>query len=173
MFCVLFDKKHTAFKWKLAISGFPVSPDSSALVRWDEKIKYPLIAYFLSAKNKNQFLYVRVMARQSSDIFIGTQCIITPQHCPKHQLFNLCQESVGCLKSAKYRTYNQCEQCEFMTNSPYLRIFFRTALTCSYFLHCQYADFQNLSPSSHSTFLDSFHQISKSTSSYAHCCRQS
>jgi len=40
-----------------------------------------------------------------------------------------------------------------MTNSPYMRIFFTTALTCSYFLHCQYADFQNLSPSSHSTFL--------------------
>jgi len=41
-------KKHAAFKWKDAISGFPVSPGSAeALVRWGGKIKYILIAYFL------------------------------------------------------------------------------------------------------------------------------
>ena len=41
-------KKRAAFKWKDAISGFPVSPDSAeALARWGGKIKYVLIAYFL------------------------------------------------------------------------------------------------------------------------------
>jgi len=41
-------KKHAAFKWKDAISGFPVSPGSAeALVRCGGKVKYILIAYFL------------------------------------------------------------------------------------------------------------------------------
>jgi len=49
MFCVFLVKKHAAFKWKDAISGFPVSPGSArALVRWGGKVKYILIAYFLS-----------------------------------------------------------------------------------------------------------------------------
>ena len=40
--------KHAAFKWKDAISRFPVSPGSAeALVIWGGKIKYILIVYFL------------------------------------------------------------------------------------------------------------------------------
>jgi len=60
-------KKHAAFKWKDAISGFPVSPGSAeALVRWGGKIKYVLIAYFLRnicAKNcRNRTVYVKIIA---------------------------------------------------------------------------------------------------------------
>ena len=59
-------KKHAAFKWKDAISGFPVSPGSAeALVRWGGKIKYILIAYFLGnicAKNcRNRTVYVKII----------------------------------------------------------------------------------------------------------------
>ena len=60
-------KKHAVFKWKDAISGFPVSLGSAeALVRWGGKIKYLLIAYFLgniSAKNcRNRTVYVKIIA---------------------------------------------------------------------------------------------------------------
>jgi len=41
-------KKHAAFEWKDAISGFPVSPGSAeVLVSCGGKIKYILIASFL------------------------------------------------------------------------------------------------------------------------------
>jgi len=58
-------KKHAAFKWKDAISAFPVSPGSAeALVRWGGKVKYILIAYFLGnicAKNcRNRAVYVKL-----------------------------------------------------------------------------------------------------------------
>jgi len=44
---VCFGEKRAAFKWKHAVSWFPVSPDSAeALVTWGGKIKYLLIAYF-------------------------------------------------------------------------------------------------------------------------------
>jgi len=60
---------------------FFITPGSvEALVRWCGKIKYLLIAYFLSnicAKNyQSRFVYVRVMVRQSTDIYIETQCIL-------------------------------------------------------------------------------------------------
>jgi len=67
--CVLcfLEKKHAAFKWKDAISGFPVSPGSAeAPVRWGGKIKYILIAYLLGnihAKNcRNRTVYVKIIA---------------------------------------------------------------------------------------------------------------
>ena len=56
-------KKHAAFKWKDAISGFPVSPGSAeALVRWGGKIKYILIAYFLGNICHNRTVYVKIIA---------------------------------------------------------------------------------------------------------------
>jgi len=56
--------------------SFFISPGSAeALVRWGGKIKYLLMVYFLSTfvpKNyENRFMYVRVIARQISDIFWG------------------------------------------------------------------------------------------------------
>ena len=73
-------KKHAAFKWKDAISGFPVSPGSAeALVRCGGKIKYVLIAYFLRniyAKNcRNRTVYVKIIASCKGGSFFGTQCI--------------------------------------------------------------------------------------------------
>jgi len=70
-------KKHAAFKWKDAISKFPVCPGSAeALVRWGGKIKYILIAYFLSnicAKNRrNRTVCVKIIASQRSDDFWET-----------------------------------------------------------------------------------------------------
>ena len=78
--CV-FRKKHAAFKWKHAICEFPVSPGSAeALDGWGGKVKYLLIAYILSntcAKNyQHRFMYVTVIARQSSDILGGHSVII-------------------------------------------------------------------------------------------------
>jgi len=60
-------KNHASFKWKDAISGFHVSPGSAeALVRCGGKIKYILIAYFLSniyAKScRNRTVYVKIIA---------------------------------------------------------------------------------------------------------------
>ena len=60
-------KKHAAFKWKDAFSGFPVSPGSAeALVRSGGKIKYSLIAYFLGniyAQNcRSRTVYVKIIA---------------------------------------------------------------------------------------------------------------
>ena len=60
-------KKQAAFKWKDAISRFPVSPGSAeALVRCGGKIKYILIAYFLGnifATNcRNRTVYVKIIA---------------------------------------------------------------------------------------------------------------
>jgi len=68
IFCFLV-KKHAAFEWKDAISGFPVFPGSAkALVRWGGKIKYVLSAYFLGnfvAKNCcNRTVYVKIIASQ-------------------------------------------------------------------------------------------------------------
>jgi len=68
-------KKHAAFKWKDAISGFPVSPGSAeAIVRWGGKIKYTLIAYFLGnicAKNcRNRTVYVKIIASQKWNVFL-------------------------------------------------------------------------------------------------------
>jgi len=67
-------KQHAAFKWKDAISEFPVSPGSAeSLIRWVEKIKNLFIAYFRSNKStknyQNRFMYVKVITRQSSDSF--------------------------------------------------------------------------------------------------------
>jgi len=73
-------KKHAAFKWKDAISGFPVSPGSAeTLVRCGGKIKYSLIAYFLGniyAKNcRNRTVYVKIIASCKGGTFFETQCI--------------------------------------------------------------------------------------------------
>ena len=56
---------------------FPVSAGSAeALVRWGEKIKYILIAYFLGnifAKNcRNRTVYVKIVASQRWDVFWDT-----------------------------------------------------------------------------------------------------
>jgi len=72
-------KKQAAFKWKDAISGFPVSPYSAeTLVRYGGKIKYDSTAYFLGniAKNRrNRAVYVKIIASQRWDVF-ETQCIV-------------------------------------------------------------------------------------------------
>jgi len=67
VFSVFSVKKHAVFKWKDAISRFPVSPGSAeALVRCGGKIKYILIAYFfgnICAKNCcNRTVYVNITA---------------------------------------------------------------------------------------------------------------
>jgi len=74
-------KKHAAFKWKDAISGFPVSPGSAeALVRCGGKIKYILIVYFLDniyAKNcRNWTVYVKIIASCKGGTFFETECRI-------------------------------------------------------------------------------------------------
>jgi len=74
-----FVKKHAAFKWKDIISGFPISSGSAeALVRWGGKIKYVLIAYFLSnicAKScRNRTVYVNIIASCKGGTFFETQC---------------------------------------------------------------------------------------------------
>jgi len=60
-------KKHATFKWKDAISGYPVSLGSAeALVKWGGKIKYILIACFfgnICAKNCcNRTVNVKITA---------------------------------------------------------------------------------------------------------------
>jgi len=79
VFSVFLVKKHTAFKWKDAISGFPVSPgNAQALVKWCGKIKYILIAYFLGnicAKNcRNRTVYVKIMGSCKGETFFETLC---------------------------------------------------------------------------------------------------
>jgi len=74
VFRVFLVKKHAAFKYKDAISGFPVSPGSAeALVRCGGKIKYILIAYFLGnicAKNcRNRTVYVKIIAAKGGTFF--------------------------------------------------------------------------------------------------------
>jgi len=68
-------KKHAAFEWKDAISGFPVSPGSAeALVRWGGKIKYIFIAHFLGniyANNcRNRTVYVKIIASYKGVTFL-------------------------------------------------------------------------------------------------------
>jgi len=80
-------KKHAAFKWKDAISGFLVSPGSAeALVRCGGKIKYILIAYFLGniyAKNcHSRTVYIKIIASQRWEVFWDTV------YNPFHQLFS-------------------------------------------------------------------------------------
>jgi len=75
VFRVFWWKSNTAFKWKDAISGFPVSPGSAeALVRWGGKIKYILLAYFLSnicAKNcHNRTVYVKIIGSCKGGTFL-------------------------------------------------------------------------------------------------------
>jgi len=102
VFRVFFGKKHAAFKWTDAISEFRVSPGSAdALVRWGGKIKF-LIAYFLSnicTKNyQHRFMYVRVIARQSSDI-IGDTVYMWLQNVVifnKHSLSKLAKQTLSC-----------------------------------------------------------------------------
>jgi len=72
-------KKHAAFKWKNAISGFSGSPDSAeALVMCGVKIKYILIAYFLGnicTKNCcNRAMCVKIIASCKGGTFFETQC---------------------------------------------------------------------------------------------------
>ena len=79
VFRVFLVKKHATFKWKDAISGFPVSPGSAeALVKCGGKIKYILIAYFLGnscAKNcHNRTVYVKIIASCKGGTFFETQC---------------------------------------------------------------------------------------------------
>ena len=79
-------KKHAAFKWKDAISGFAVSPGSAeALVRWGGKIKYILISCFLGnicTKNcRNRTVYVKITASCTGGTFFETQCTMTVTLC--------------------------------------------------------------------------------------------
>jgi len=76
VFCVFVGKQHTVFKWKDAISRFPVSQGSAeALDRWGGKRKRHLISYFLintSAKcycYHNRIVYVKIIASQRRDVF--------------------------------------------------------------------------------------------------------
>ena len=79
-------KKHATFKWKDAISGFPVSPGSAeALIRCGGKIKYLLIAYFLGnicAKNcRNRTVYVKIIANcKGGTFFFETRCSLSLIH---------------------------------------------------------------------------------------------
>jgi len=70
-------KKHAAFKWKDAISRYPVSPGSAeALVRLGGKITNILIADFISniyAKNcRTRIVYVKIIASQMWNVFWDT-----------------------------------------------------------------------------------------------------
>jgi len=70
-------KQHTVFKWKDAISGFPVSQSSAeALGRSGGKTKHSLISDFLNTSAKNYLIgigYVKTIASQRWDVF-KTQC---------------------------------------------------------------------------------------------------
>jgi len=66
--------QHTVFKWKDAISAFPVSQGSAEpLDRWGRKTMHRLISYFLSntsAKNyRNRIMYVKIIASQTREVF--------------------------------------------------------------------------------------------------------
>jgi len=82
LYFVFLVKKHAWFKWKDAISWFPISPGSAeALVRRGGKINiYILIAYFLSnicAKNcRNR----AVLASCRGGTFFETQCRFAKWH---------------------------------------------------------------------------------------------
>jgi len=74
-------KKHAAFKWKDAISGFPVSPGSAeAVVWWGGKIKYILIAYFLGnifAKHCcNRTVYLKIIASERWDVILRHDVVL-------------------------------------------------------------------------------------------------
>ena len=77
MFCV-FVIYSIYTKWKDAISQFPVSPDNTGItyVKW--KITCVLIPYFLSSISatnyQNRLMYVEVIARATSVLFLKTQC---------------------------------------------------------------------------------------------------
>jgi len=84
-------QKHVAFKWKDAISGFPVAPGSAeAIVRWGVKIKYILIAYFLSNTFATNCLQLNRVCKDYSKSKVGRflrhsvealgQCIPLPRH---------------------------------------------------------------------------------------------
>ena len=97
VFRVVFGKKHAVFWWKDAIFGFPVFLCSAeAQVRWGGKIKYILIAYFLSntcAKNcHNQTVYVNIIASQRSEIFLRHGVVslyfIVSEEKPSHCICN-------------------------------------------------------------------------------------
>jgi len=81
--------QRTVFKWKDAISGFPVSQGSAEpLDRWGGKTKHRLISHFLSntfAKNyRNWIMYVKIIASQKWDVF--GQCTI--KRSPKNSFCN-------------------------------------------------------------------------------------
>jgi len=78
-------KQQTVFKWKDAISGFPVSQGSAeALDRWGGKLKHRLISYFLSntsATNyRNRVVYAKIIASQRWDVFL--------RHSVHHDIWN-------------------------------------------------------------------------------------
>jgi len=88
VFRVFWWKSNSAFKWKDAISGFPVSPGSEeALVKCGGKIKYILIAYFLGnicAKNcRNRAVYVKIIASCKGWTFFKTRCITIIKKCQR------------------------------------------------------------------------------------------
>jgi len=85
---VFFGEKHAAFKWKDAISGFPVSPGSAeALVRWGGKTKY-IFDCLLSRQHlcqklkQSNYVYVKIIASCKGGTFFETQCTLLPQNAP-------------------------------------------------------------------------------------------
>jgi len=65
-------KKRATFKWKDAISGFPVSPGSAeALVRWGGKIKYVLIALLSGQHFRQNLLQSNCVCKDYSKSNVG------------------------------------------------------------------------------------------------------
>jgi len=101
-------KKHAAFKWKYAISRFPVSPGSAeALVRWGEKIKYIFIAYFLGnvcAKNcRNRTVYVKILASCKGGTFFETQCGVQSKPNERQAVYNAMRSNARPFAAIKIR----------------------------------------------------------------------
>jgi len=103
VFHVFLLKKHAAFKWKDAISDFPLSPGSAeALVSWGGKIKYLLSGDFLgnicSKICCNRTVYVNIIASQRWDVF-ETQCIklyMVDNAVERWRALVCCQVFAGC-----------------------------------------------------------------------------
>jgi len=108
-FVCFFGKKHAAFKWKSAISGFPISPGSAeALVRWGWNIKCVLTTYFLGnicAKNyHNRTVYVKIIASQRWDVF-ETQCISSQLRQIQTHLGNWTRNVIKVIENYQYNWY--------------------------------------------------------------------
>jgi len=82
-------KKHAAFKWKDAISGFPVSQGSAeALVMCAGKINHIFIAYFLgniyAKKCRSQTVYVKIIGSCKGGTFFLRHSVDNKSHLGKN-----------------------------------------------------------------------------------------